>query len=67
MRGNNVAQYANGGMYELQSRSRYDRMRNDRMSAASTQREINFTFVNPVERDWAEDAWEKAQMVGARL
>ena len=67
VRGNNVAQYANGGMYELQSRSRYDRMRNDRMSAATTQREINFTFVNPVERDWAEDAWEKAQMVGARL
>lgn len=63
----NVQQYANGGMYELQSRSRYDRMRNDRMSAANTQREINFTFVNPVERDWAEDAWEKAQMVGARL
>lgn len=65
VRGNNVSQYANGGMYELQSRTRYDRMRNDRTRSADIQRDLNFTFVNPVEKDWAKDAWEKAQMVGA--
>lgn len=63
----NVTQYANGGTYELQSRSRYGRMRNDVMTPEQARQILNFTFVNPVEKDWAQDAWEKAEMVGARL
>ena len=61
----NVSQYANGGMYELQSRSRYDRMRNDIVASTTQQREVNFQFINPVVRDPFEDARDKAQEIGA--
>lgn len=65
--GQQLAQFANGGMYELQSRSRYGRMSNDIVDSNQMQRIINFVFNNPVERDWGEDALEKARTIGLSL
>lgn len=47
--GANVAQYANGGTYELQSRSRYDRMRNNVYAGSGggvSINEVNFNEAN---------------------
>lgn len=63
----NTRRYADGGYFEAQKFARYTRMMGASVNGtdvAATQRNLSFTFVNPVTRDPLTDAWNKMQEFG---
>lgn len=62
-----VRKYADGGFYQLQSRSRYDRLNNVGSGSNNVNRIFNLEIHNPVEKSWSQDAIDYMQELGGAL